>query len=59
MTSEKQNKEIVNAELDDEQLDRAVGGREEDSMKRCKRCGSRRSILFAGYCPRCRAELGI
>lgn len=58
MTTEKQKKPEA-AELGDEQLNDVAGGREEDSTKRCKRCGSRRSILFGGYCPRCRAELGI
>lgn len=46
-------------ELTDELLDQAAGGKGEDSTERCKRCGSRRSPLFGGYCPRCRAELGI
>ena len=52
-------KKPANEELSDELLEQAAGGREEDSTERCKRCRSRRSILFGGYCPRCRAELGI
>lgn len=58
MTNEKQKKPEA-AELADELLDQATGGRGEEAQERCKRCGSRRSILFDGYCPRCRAELGI
>ncbi len=58
MTSEKEKKPEA-AELGDEQLNDVAGGKGEDSTERCKRCGSRRSPLFGGYCPRCRATLTI